>query len=312
MPQLPRTRYGYGCNPDRPSSHYPRIFLQVAGLPTKQDRFAAGLPPIWDQGQLGSCTSHGLLRAYMFAATKAGKPVDMLSRLMLYYDERALEQTTETDAGAAIADGVSTLESDGVALETTWPYDIAQYTVKPPNNAYSEAKNFEVLKAAKIEPTPGQIKAVLATGWPVVIGFTCYPGLELPTTASTGMVPLPGPYERPIGGHCVCCNGFYDDSLATIGFDNSWTQNWGNGGTGYLPYGYFTQGLVSDCWAIYNVESGDLPAPTPNPTPPTPQPAPAGKTITVTSEFSIGTLEWFHGTTNTNVPVVGIYRSSTP
>jgi len=50
------------------------------------------LPPILDQGQLGSCTCNAKAVQFYFAAAKAGLSPVLVSRLMLYYmvrDEEA-------------------------------------------------------------------------------------------------------------------------------------------------------------------------------------------------------------------------------
>ncbi len=197
---------------------------------------------------------------------------------MLYYLERTAEGTIQSDAGAAISDGIAVLESQGVCLETLWPYEESRFTEQPPQADFVEAAKNVILQKAKIaDPSPDQIKAALAAGYPVIIGFTCFPGLQSQQTAQTGIVPMPGAMQRPIGGHCVCLNGFWNDSAGLLGFDNSWTTGWGQSGCGALPYDYFRAGYVSDCWMITGVK-GDLPEPTPpapTPVPPSPTPTPS-------------------------------------
>ena len=70
---------------------------------------------------------------------KAGHRVSNLSRLFVYYNERAMEGTINDDAGAMIRDGVKTLVKLGVCSERKWPYKIAKFTNKPPDACYKEA-----------------------------------------------------------------------------------------------------------------------------------------------------------------------------
>ena len=62
------------------------------------------LPPIYDQGQLGSCTANALC-----AAVAYDQPKVLGSRLFVYYNERKLENDIPVDAGATLADGVKCL-----------------------------------------------------------------------------------------------------------------------------------------------------------------------------------------------------------
>ncbi len=56
--------FGLGWKPDLPGGH-PRLTFSldaVKALPPSNSRFAEFLPEIWNQGHLGSCTAHGILR----------------------------------------------------------------------------------------------------------------------------------------------------------------------------------------------------------------------------------------------------------
>ena len=130
--------YAYGWRPGLSNPHESTMMFDaatVAALPPSNSRFSQYLPPIWDQGPLGACTAHGILRAVLFALAKAGASAPMLSRLMLYYNERAKEGTTASDAGAIISDGVDSLVSQGACLESLWPYDVSQFTMQPSQEA---------------------------------------------------------------------------------------------------------------------------------------------------------------------------------
>src|SRR5438046_10133263 len=69
------------------------------------------------------------------------------SRLFIYYNERAIEGTVNTDSGARIRDGIKSVVKLGVPRETDWPYttDLAVVTKKPSANAYSDALKNKVI-----------------------------------------------------------------------------------------------------------------------------------------------------------------------
>jgi len=89
-----------------------------------------GCSRVEDQGQLGSCTANALVGNLEFLEKKGGHTVTNLSRLFIYYNERAMEGTIYDDAGAMIRDGVKTLVKLGVCTERKWPYDITKFTQK--------------------------------------------------------------------------------------------------------------------------------------------------------------------------------------
>src|SRR5438094_2582531 len=100
--------YFYGALPDRhdprdlPFSH---LRLHHPALPQAVDlrRFA---PPIRDQGELGSCTGHGIVHATELVHRRAGHQLSSRSPLWIYWQERWLEHTLNEDAGAMPRDGL--------------------------------------------------------------------------------------------------------------------------------------------------------------------------------------------------------------
>ena len=127
------TRYAYGAIRDTPD-HRDRLYAalsQPAALPPAVD-LSVHLGPVFDQGQLGSCTANAIAGALMFCQRAEELPLEIPSRLWLYYQERALEGTIASDAGAQIRDGIKVVASLGCPPESAWPYDPALFAVAPP------------------------------------------------------------------------------------------------------------------------------------------------------------------------------------
>ncbi len=173
------------------------------------------------------------------------------SRLFEYYATRKIEGTTREDSGATIRDAVKAAAQYGVVDESLWPYNIAQFTVNPPQNVWTAAATHKVTSYHSI--TDGDIetmKSVIASGYPVGFGFQVYDYMMSADMASKGFLPLPGPDEQLQGGHAVDLVG-YDDSKKAFLVRNSWGTSWGLQGYFWMVYDYVanTQ-LASDFWVV--------------------------------------------------------------
>lgn len=244
----------------------------LRALPPQVDHRTTGfMPAVYDQGQIGSCVGNACTSAFDFIHAKQGLGFLVPSRLFDYYNARDIEGHAGSDAGAQIRDGVKVLATLGTCPETEWPYDTSKVLVKPPAKDYTDALANQVLQYKSVPQTADQIKGALADNLPVVCGFAVYQGFE--NLPSNGIVPLPGPNERPLGGHAQHFCG-YDATLSrsheTLYLSkNSWGTNWGLSGYSWFPESYVLNAqLFADFWALELVE-----APTPPP-PPTPTPSP--------------------------------------
>jgi C1A family cysteine protease len=79
------------------------------------------MPPVFDQGELGSCTANALCGLRQYYAMKHNDKT-ALSRLYLYWHERELEGTVYEDSGAYLRDGMKVLKKLGVCPEKHFPY----------------------------------------------------------------------------------------------------------------------------------------------------------------------------------------------
>jgi C1A family cysteine protease len=214
------------------------------------------MSPVQNQEALGDCTAYGIGGAIEYNFNLMGHPFFVPSHLFIYWNERNKEHSVNSDSGAMISDGLYVVNKYGVCPETLWPYDISKFKIKPPLACYTAAKKDIVLRYKRLVGL-AQIKDAMAAGYPVIFGFSVYESFESDEVTNTGIVPMPQPGEQLLGGHCVL-SAMYDDSIQKVITKNSWGTDWGMkppSGTerGYfeLPYDYFTNGLVSDCWVIY-------------------------------------------------------------
>jgi C1A family cysteine protease len=244
-------KYGWTRDlPDHRDHLYAAPPQKLAALPPSFD-LRPQCPPVYDQGQLGSCTANAIAGAIQFDQMKQKlNPVFTPSRLFIYYNERAIEGTVSSDSGAQIRDGVKSVGQQGDCPETEWPYDITKFAQKPPSSCYSDARKYKVVSYQRVAQSLSQMKGCLASGSPFVFGFTVYSAFESPDVAKTGLVPMPGPKDSSIGGHAVMAVG-YDDGSQTVTVRNSWGSSWGLSGYFKLPYAYIQDpNLASDFWNV--------------------------------------------------------------
>lgn len=238
----------YGWVPDVPDQrdYLYRIIKPVIRLPERTD-LRGSCSAVEDQGNLGSCTANALAGNLEFLDYKIDAQYQDVSRLFIYYNERALEDTVDFDSGASLRDGIKTLRKTGYCWESTWPYNIDLFTKKPSLRCYSEAKSHCIQSYHRITLL-SEMLTCLAEGYPFVFGFAVYESFESERVARTGIVPMPRKDERMIGGHAVVAVG-YDRKKKRFLVRNSWGEEWGQKGYFTMPYAYI-ETLAQDFWTI--------------------------------------------------------------
>jgi C1A family cysteine protease len=240
------TRYGW--SPDLPDARdllYAAPYEQITNLPAQTD-LRAKCPPVYDQGQLGSCTGNAIAAAVEFIHQPQFTP----SRLFIYYNERAMEGATGSDSGAQIRDGIKSVATQGACPEAEWPYDITKFAVKPADKAYADALQTKATRYYRVVQDIAQMRGCLAEGFPFVFGFTVYDYFESAAMAKSGVLNIPSGAEKVVGGHAVMAVG-YDDAAQMILVRNSWGAAWGLQGYFKMPYSYIaSHRLASDFWTI--------------------------------------------------------------
>jgi len=257
------TRYKLGWLPDVPDTRdipFAAVFRIPRKLPARAD-LRAGCSPVEDQANLGSCTAQALVGALEFLQLHDLKDTRRppatfrdLSRLFVYYNERAAIGTVQEDSGAMLRTGIKTLKALGVCREALWPYKIRRFTVKPSEACYVEATDHQVTAYQRLN-TLSEMKACLAMGLPFVFGFAVYEHVMSAAVARTGRIRLPGKSERMLGGHAVMAVGYQENTRMVL-FRNSWGAAWGQAGYGQMPYAYLeSREFSDDFWCIQATES---------------------------------------------------------
>jgi C1A family cysteine protease len=155
-------------------------------IPSRVD-LRPGMPKVYDQADLGSCTANALAGLAEFVMMKQGKTHYTPSRLFIYYNERVIEGSVSEDAGAALSDGAYVLEKFGVPNEGKWWYNTAKFRVKPNKSVFAEGTKHLVGGVHAVAQNLDDMRKVLATGYPIAGGFTVYDSFESDSVAKTAL-----------------------------------------------------------------------------------------------------------------------------
>lgn len=259
MPTLSiRDNSWYGWKPDLPDIRdfqFSAAEYTLKNLPSKVDLRKVIKLPIFNQGKCGSCTGNSAASAHMYCQMQQRTSYQFIpSRLFIYYNERLINKTTSIDCGAHLRDAVKVLNKAGVCPETSWPYDISKFAVKPDHDCYHEARKYQATKYERILQNLDSLKGCIAEGFPFIFGFSVYNSFEGKEVAKSGILNMPTSDERMCGGHAVIAIG-YNDTTSRFTIQNSWGSDWGQEGYFTMPYDYMINPrLAADFWTIKLLE----------------------------------------------------------
>lgn len=209
------------------------------------------MPPVYDQGQTGSCVANATAAAFQYSRMAQSLPNWVPSRLFIYWNARSYEGTTNSDAGSECRDGVKVVAKLGVCPENNWSYDESMVTVRPNDESFTIASHAKAIQYAAVKQSLEHILSCLRHGLPIIFGTNVFQSFVSGDTSQTGIVHMPEPTEASVGGHAILIVGWKPDTQEFI-VRNSWGNSWGNDGYCYFPRDYILDpNLSSDFWVIY-------------------------------------------------------------
>lgn len=263
MRTTPKSNRHLGCRPDAADKRdfvlpRQRALIPGAPLPAGVDVFAGLKLPVYDQGDLGSCTANAGVLYRRFLAQKffhASAADEDLSRLFLYFQERALPWNNDIghDVGASVRDACYVMANTGVCPETDDPYNTALFASLAANEnarVKVDAIQYQIGAYHRV-PDVDTARSCLASGYAVLLGCTVYQAIE-DVTREQNVLRMPVSGERSVGGHALVIRGYNDPTRCFL-VQNSWGEQWGLNGCFWMPYEYLGSESVStpDMWIMH-------------------------------------------------------------
>jgi hypothetical protein len=233
-------------------------------LPSSVD-LSRSLPPPGNQGNQNSCVGWAVayaLKSYheqrelnwMLEAGSGNPHPDRVFSPSFIYNQINNGQ----DGGADFVRAFNVLSEQGAAPLSAMPY--TSYNSQIPESARQAARQYRIdtWRRVNIQDTR-ELKAQLNAGFPIVIGAQVDEGFHRSGANQIWRQQV----GQTLGGHAMLVVG-YDDARNAFRVINSWGRQWGDGGYGWIDYGYFGR-VVREAFVVQDARNGPGPAPPVNP-----------------------------------------------
>jgi C1A family cysteine protease len=210
---------------------------------------------IENQGMIGSCVTNAITSAVEYISNRATDKLFPMSRMFLYYTARTFGQSESIieDKGCNILQALLSAKAQGVCLEASWPYNVANVNAQPNSYAFVEAEQYKIEQYLKINPNLDDMLSCLSEGYPFVFGLKITDSFN----QLNGIIAKPSSDEIRSdihGNHAMLCVGYNLKNKVFI-VRNSWGEEWGDKGYCYIPFDYMTNPkMIFDIITIRSVD----------------------------------------------------------
>jgi C1A family cysteine protease len=202
----------------------------------------AGLPPVRDQGQRGTCLAFAVTAGHEASRPGIGIPEDLSEEALYWGCKRTDGNWT---SGTSFASASTAITRWGQPLEADWPYDatrtdgVAYRSVGRPGG-----KGWFTSALRQVGTDLSDVRALLDAGTPVALGLVVFDTFFHPDAA--GRIDEPTAGSPPRGRHAVLAVGHQP---AEVPIRNSWGSGWALGGYAWIREGY-VENYAGDAWII--------------------------------------------------------------
>jgi C1A family cysteine protease len=210
------------------------------------------LPPVGDQGELGSCASWAT--SYYMKSFQEKIETDLpYSEATIFSPSYTYNQLTTDDCGGtSIAETLALIEEQGVAALELFPYTENECATQPSETVIEAANDAKIAdyKSLSGENMIAEMKTLLTQQQPIIIGAVLSP--EFGKTDSFGLAAY---REHAVDYEDVTCHAMlvvgFNDEFNAFKVVNSWGEAWGDNGFAWIDYQAFEN--VSDESASFKV-----------------------------------------------------------
>lgn len=194
------------------------------------------MPDPGNQGEQQSCVAWAIAYALKSYQENVQLGTKLLFSPSYIYNQINNGQNVPT----VVQDALNILSQQGVCLYDEMPYNQGDWKSQPTAEMKASAKRFKIANWRQINTVDiKEVKTFLAGGLPVVIGANVS-GDFIQDGFRKGKNFIWSDKGTPEGGHAMLIVG-YDDDKSAFKIINSWGNNWGDNGYGWISYDLFKQ-----------------------------------------------------------------------
>lgn len=210
--------------------------------------FELEMPPVKNQGSVGSCVAHSIALVMEHYNQKQHKEDIQMSVGYIYGNRisslhRGTGMYTREAIKDACAEGSVPYEKFPFNKEVPEIFDILKDR-KDRDNLFDAAQPYRFTSYVKVSKE-NEIKTALINGYPVIFAIDWYKDMKVKDGVLTTS------YKNKSGGHCMVIYGWDERGWK---FQNSWGYKWGNGGRAILPYNH----KIKQAYSIIDELVGDI------------------------------------------------------
>lgn len=233
---------------DRP--YRPTVALSP---PPRYDALSRARLPVLDQGDTNACTGFALSNVVNFLLRVSRRdPRAEVSPFMLYSMARRYDEFpgASADSGSSLRGAMKGWFKHGACTRSLWPaYDMPKAQRDPARDWWQDSANRPLGAYYRVDTrSVTDMHVALQEAGVLYASVVCHAGWDagsgLPPDERKGWV-IPfrkaGPDD---GGHAIVIVGYDRDGFR---IQNSWGEEWGDGGVGILTYEDWIENAM-DCW----------------------------------------------------------------
>jgi C1A family cysteine protease len=183
-------------------------------------------------GSMAAAAASAVATALEYHCNRINEPPTNLSTLFIHYNARIVAGQEGQNVGTTLGNAMKAAVQYGACRDAMWPLDATKINVKPPAEAYEDAKRYQKLRYF----SPADPMEAISKKYPVATAISM-PWHCIDAAKKTGVIATPTPQEMrgALHHHAVVLVG-YDKKAGTYTARNCWGPEWGHGGHFTIPF----------------------------------------------------------------------------